>query len=113
MDDYEISRARAAGFLIKKFTPYHFQVRQKNSAEIVNIWPAAKKILKQWQPGPAKHYTDIVKAVTEELEPKAPGWMKKRALQLWFENTRVPSQEQQIAYDGVIKLRETFYEKKN
>lgn len=62
-------KLQKAGYLTKCFTPYHFQVRTKeDSFTIINIWPTANKILKQFEPGPARRYQNVVSAVQRELE---------------------------------------------
>lgn len=52
-----------AGYITKRFTPFHFEVMKKGSKTIVNVWPTARKILKKFSPGPAPYYGDIVEAV--------------------------------------------------
>lgn len=59
-----------AGYATKRFTQYHFQVKKKGGKVKVNVWPTAKKILKEFYAGPAPHYTDIVAAVGKLLDER-------------------------------------------
>lgn len=52
-----------AGYITKRFTQYHFKVKKRGGKVKVNVWPTARKILKEFTPGPAPHYTDVVAAV--------------------------------------------------
>lgn len=58
-----------AGYITKRFTEYHFQVKKSGGKDIVNVWPTAGKILMKYTPGPAKFYDDIVSAVKDLLDP--------------------------------------------
>lgn len=49
---------------------------------MVNVWPTARKLLKQFQPGPAEHYTDILAAVRKQLEPPKRKTLKQQAAEL-------------------------------
>jgi len=61
-------KLRAAGYLTKRFTVWHFQVKMpEHDNPVVNVWPTARKILAQYEPGPAPYYDDIVAAVDKEF----------------------------------------------
>lgn len=72
-------KLRNAGYITKRFTPFHFQVKKKGGADIVNVWPTAGKLLKKFQPGPAAHYMDVVSAVEKLLSRKT---LKEQAAEL-------------------------------
>lgn len=57
-----------AGYVTKRFTEYHFQVKKRGGTVKVNVWPTARKILKEFTAGPAPYYTDILAAVKPLLE---------------------------------------------
>lgn len=58
-----------AGYITKRFSPFHFQVKKPGGKDIVNVWPTAGKLLTKFQPGPAKYYSDIVVSVGKLLTP--------------------------------------------
>lgn len=58
-----------AGYITKRFTMFHFQVKKPGGKDIVNVWPTACKILMKYTPGPARYYSDIVAEVKKLLEP--------------------------------------------
>lgn len=60
---HDQQKLNAAGYVTKEFTRYHFQVKKKGGKVKVNVWPTARKILKEFSPGPAPYYTDVVAAV--------------------------------------------------
>lgn len=68
-----------AGYITKRFTPFHFQVKKKGGADIINVWPTAGKLLKKFQPGPAPYYMDIVAEVKKLLDRKT---LKEQAAEL-------------------------------
>lgn len=56
-----------AGYLVKKCSEYHLQVKNKGGDIIINVWPTAGKILRDFAPGPAPYYDDLLKAVHKLL----------------------------------------------
>lgn len=56
-----------AGYLVKTCSPWHLQVKNKGGDIIINVWPTANKILRDFAPGPAEIYDDMLKAVHKLL----------------------------------------------
>lgn len=69
-------RLHNAGYKTKRYTPYHFQVFIKVGAivNIVNVWPTARKILKEYEKGPAHIYEPrrLIEAVENEVRIRIP-----------------------------------------
>lgn len=58
---------RSAGYQVVQRSVFHIQILDDDST--INIWPTTNKILKQFKPGPAKKFTNLLSAVEEELQP--------------------------------------------
>lgn len=74
-------KLKNAGYITKRFTQYHFQVKKSGGKDIVNVWPTACKILMKYTPGPARFYTDIVEATNKLLQPTRKS-LKEQAAEL-------------------------------
>lgn len=71
-----------AGYVTKRFTQYHFQVKKPGGTVRVNVWPTVRKILKEFSPGPAPYYTDILVAVEQLLKAQTRKTLKEQAAEL-------------------------------
>lgn len=80
------AKLNKAGYTTMRFTPYHFQVIVKGADRLhtvkINVWPTAKKVLKEFTAGPAPHYTDIVPAVEKILKGPTRKSLKQLAAEL-------------------------------
>lgn len=59
-----------AGYLVKRCSEYHLQVKLEGKKQIVNLWPTANKILKEFAPGPAAKFNnnDLIRTVDKLLK---------------------------------------------
>lgn len=65
--EYAKFELQRAGYLVKTCSAYHLQVKNKGGDIVINVWPTANKILRDYAPGPAAVYDDLLKAVHKQL----------------------------------------------
>lgn len=60
-------KLESAGYYVKVFTPYHWEVSRDGGTKIISVWPTAQKILVKFQPGPAPRYKGSLLDAVDEL----------------------------------------------
>lgn len=61
-----INILRGAGYQVVQRTNFHIQILLDDKT--INIWPTANKILRQFETGPAKRYSNLLRAVEKEIK---------------------------------------------
>ncbi len=70
MNNFEVEQLKRAGYEVKVFSMFHWEVHKNGVTKVVSIWPTARKILVKYERGPAPRFQGSIVAAVDRLFQK-------------------------------------------